>query len=229
MNVTIKKKTMKKISIYLFSLAITVVGMTSCGKSTKGKIANEWKVASLKSVETSINSNGDKQIYTFSVDGNTITDSEEHYPASGPSSSSSKKGTMNANEFVIKKDGTWSWVIDGTYTSNNGASTRNEILEQAGTWSFLNKSKGDDFKKNERVLFNVLTVKSRDIVTENGVVVDDYTDNLVYSTGKNTMIYTVKDSKKDKLELESEAENIANQNTFQSSNSTSRTITLESK
>lgn len=220
---------MKKISICLFILAIMVVGMTSCGKSTKGKMTNEWKVTSMKSVETSINSNGDKQIYTLSAEGNSITDSEEHYPASGPSSSSSKNGTMNTNEFIIKKDGTWSWVIDATYISNNGASTHNEILEQTGTWSFLNKSKGDDFKKNERVLFNVLTAKLRDIVTENGVIEDDYTDNLVYSTGKNTMIYTVKNSEKDKLELESEAQNVANQNTFQSSNSTSRTITMESK
>lgn len=225
----LKRKMMKKISIYLFSLAITVVGMTSCGKSTTGKMANEWKVTSMKSVETSINSSGDKQVYTLSVEGNSLTDSEEQYPSSGPSSSSSRTGTMNTNEFTIKKDGTWSWTIDGTYTSNNGASTRNEILVQTGTWSFLGKTKGDDFQKNERVLFNILTAKARDIVTENGVVTDDFTDDLVYSTGKNTMIFTVKDSKKDKLELESEAQNTSNQNSFQSSGSTARTITLESK
>lgn len=220
---------MKKISIYLLSFAVTFVGMTSCGKSTKGKMANEWKVTSMKSVETFINASGDKHITTFSVDGTTMADSDEDYPASGPSTSSSKTGTMNTNEFTIRKDGTWSWVMDGTYASNNGNSLREEILEQTGTWSFLTKSKGDDFKKNERVLFNVLTVKARDIVTENGVVVDDYTDDLVYSTGKNTMIYTVKDSKKDMLELEVEAENIAVQNSFQNSTILTRTIKMESK
>lgn len=220
---------MKKISIYLLSFAVAVVGMTSCGKSTKGKMANEWKVTSVKNVETFINSGGDKHITTFSVEGTTITDLDEDYPASGPSTSSSKTGTMNTNEFTIRKDGTWSWVMDGTYTSNNGNSLRQEILEQTGTWSFLTKSKGDDFKKNERVLFNVLTLKARDIVTENGVVVDDYTDDLVYSTGKNTMIYTVKDSKKDMLELELKGENTAVQNSFQNSNTLSRTIKMESK
>lgn len=222
-------KAMKKISIYLLSLGLAAAGMTSCGKTTNGKMSNEWKVTSMKSTETYINANGDKQIATFSVEGTVVTDSDDHYPASGPATSSSKTGTMSTNDFTIKKDGTWSWIMDATYTSNNGTSSENEKVEMAGSWSFLSKSKGDDFKKNERVLFNVLTVKARTIKTENGAVADDSSDELVYSTGKNTMIYTVKDSKKDRLELELEAENVAFQNSFQNSNTLTRTIKMESK
>ncbi len=218
---------MKRISIYLLSSAFAIIGMASCGKTTKGKMSNEWKVVSMEQVETYVNTTGDKHTSTFSVKDNTVTETDEDYPASGPSSSDSETGTMNVNDFVIKKDGTWSWIMDATYPTSDG--THQEILKETGSWSFLNKTKGDDFKKNERVLFNVLTTTAHDIVTENGVEIENYTDELTYTTGKSIMIYTVTESKKDKLELELENKKVFTQGSNTNTNSTSRTLILEAK
>ncbi|WP_343636190.1 hypothetical protein [Fluviicola sp.] len=220
---------MKKILIYTLSLALTVVGMTACAKSTKGKVTNTWKVTSMENVETSINSNGDKHVSTLSMNESSASEKDDYYPASGVTTSTTRTGTMNTNEMVIKKDGTWTWTTSVTYTGDNGNSTETEMVEQSGTWSFLAKSKGDNFKKNERILFNVLAAKLHEVDMENGVVTDEDTSDLVYSTGKNTMIYTVKESKKGELELESEAQNVTTQNSTSNSNSISSTIVMKSK
>ena len=209
-----------------------LAGMTACTKTNKGKMSNEWKVTSMESKETYENANGDKHISTFSMTESTITETSDHQYVSGPPSYTEiETSSVNANEFIINKDGTWSWVMDATKVTSNG--TRQQRLEQAGTWSFLDRTKGDDFKKNERVLFNVLTLKARDIVIENGITVDDYTDDLTYTTGKSTMIYTVIESKKDKLVLEMDGKNVSTQNSNMGSamnaNSTYRKITLEAR
>lgn len=218
---------MKRIFIAIFTLAL--VGITACGKTTNRKVTNEWKVTSMESIENNINSSGDKHISTFSVNGNTVTDKNDDYPSNGVSSSTVRTGTMNTNELTIKKDGTWTWTMSATYPGDNGNSSYTEMVDQSGTWSFLTKSKGDDFKKNERLVFNILAAKIRDIEVENGVTVQDDKEELVYSTGKYTTIYTVKESKNNRLELELETQNVATQNSFESSSSTSRTMTLESK
>ncbi|MGV3612537.1 MAG: hypothetical protein ACO1N0_16380 [Fluviicola sp.] len=222
---------MKKASIYILSTLFLAAGISACGKTTKGKMSNEWKVTSMESKETYENSTGDKFVSTFSTTESTVTEVDEDYPAFGAPSTETKTGVMNTNEFIINKDGTWSWLIDATYPTADG--THQEIVEETGTWSFLDRTKGDDFKKNERVLFNVLTAHLRDIVIENGVVVDDYTDDLVYTTGKSTMIYTVITSKKDQLELEMDAKNVSTQNPntnpLMNANSTHRNMVLEAK
>lgn len=218
---------MKRISIIILGTLFLTVGISACGKTTKGKASNEWKVTSMQSVDTYENPDGNKHVSTFAMTETTITETDEYYYPTAPSNTESQSGVVNANEFIIKKDGTWSWIIDGTYPTSDG--TSQQRLEQSGTWSFLDRTKGDDFKKNERVLFNVLSAKVHEIVIENGVVVDDYTDDLTYTTGKSTMIYTVIDSKKDKLELESDAKNVSNQNSSLNTISTYRKIVLEAK
>ena len=223
---------MKRIISYMLIVFVLAAGMAACGKTNKGKMSNEWKVTSMESKETYENSTGSKTVSTFTMTESTITETNYYeYVPGPPAYTEIETSEVNANEFIINKDGTWSWVIDATQTTSNG--THQEILEQAGTWSFLDRTKGDDFKKNERVLFNVLTLKARNIVIENGITVDDFTDNLTYTTGKSTMIYTVIESKKDKLELEMDAENVTTTNSNMSSgmnaNTSYRKITLEAR
>jgi hypothetical protein len=218
---------MKKISMYTLSVLFLAVGMASCTKSTKGKITNEWKVTSYDDVQTYTNINGTKTTSTISMTETVITNTDVTEPTTGPSTTNTQSGTVNKNEFTIKKDGTWTWVIDAVYTTGN--SLDNQILEQSGTWSFVGKTKGDDFKKNERVLFNVLNLKATETETVNQVVVDSSTDNVTYATGNNTMIYTISESKKDKLELELESKYVFTQSSYMNSSLTSRKITLEKK
>ncbi len=223
---------MKRISIYTLSALFLAAAISACGKTTKGKMSNEWKVTSMETKETYESSNGNKHVSTLLTTESTITETDDYVYVSGPPPyTDTETGVMNTNEFIINKDGTWSWIIDATYNSPNG--THQEILKETGTWSFLDRTKGDDFKKNERVLFNVLTADLHDIEIEDGVVVDDYTDKLTYTTGKSTMIYTVIESKKDKLELEMDAKNVASQSDNISSSmntiSTYRKIVLEAK
>jgi hypothetical protein len=218
---------MKRITIYILSLVFVTVGITSCGKTTKGKLTNEWKVTSYQDVETSQNTNGDKTISTISITGNTVTNTDVNDPVNGPETTTSTIGTLNTHEFTIKKDGTWSWIIDQTFT--DGSSVRNERMEQSGSWSFLNKTKGDDFKKYERVLFNVLAAKLTDIQTENQIVVANNIENLTYTTGKSTMIYTITESKKNKLEMELESKYVFTQDSDSNSSATTRKLVLEKK
>jgi hypothetical protein len=218
---------MKRITIYTLSAVFFAVGMVSCAKSTKGKVSNEWKVTSLEDVQSSVNSNNDHSTSTLSMTETTVTNTDVNTPATGPSSTDSETGTINKNEFVIKKDGTWSWLMDVTYV--NGSSTTNQLIEQIGTWSFVGKTKGDDFKKNERVLFNTLISNGTETTMVNQVIVDTYSDHVTYATGNNTMIYTITESKKNKLELEMESKYVSTQDASTYSSSNSRKITLEEK
>ncbi|MNU99985.1 hypothetical protein D3C71_901380 [compost metagenome] len=79
------------------------------------------------------------------------------------------------------------------------------MTEESGTWSFVGKTKGDDFKKNERVLFNVLNKKVSVTVVEDNAVVSDDSNNTTFLAGENMQIYTIKASKKKELELELES------------------------
>lgn len=218
---------MKRISIYTLSIVFLAIGIASCAKSTKGKVSNEWKVTSLEDVQTSVNSNNDHSTSTISMTETTVTNTDVYTPAAGPSSTDSETGTINKNEFIIKKDGTWSWLIDVTFL--NGSSTTNQVVNRTGTWSFIGKTKGDDFKKNERVLFNILSSVVTETSTVNQVVVDSDTDYVTYGTGNNTMIYTITESKRDKLEMEMESKYVVTQGATMNSSSTSRKIILEKK
>jgi hypothetical protein len=111
-------------------------------------------------------------------------------------------GIVNVHELILKKDGTWALNRDFTEQYENGASSK-VVFEQTGTWTFVGKTKGDDFKKNERLLFNVLTEKKNSVYTNNDqVVVSQFTSNDTYLTGELVLIYTIKESKNKELELE---------------------------
>ncbi len=204
-----------------------VFGITSCAKTTKGKMINEWKITSFENSETYVSTLGDKHTSIYSMTDQTVTDKTVLEPASGPSSTSSETGTVNKHELAIKKDGTWSWTIDVTFVDGN--KTNNETMIRSGTWSFIGQTKGDDFKKNERVLFNVLEMTTRETETVDQSVTYDETGKETYSTGQTTMVYTVTESKNKKLEMELESKKASSHDTNTSSLSVSQKIVLEAK
>lgn len=101
--------------------------------------------------------------------------------------------------------------------------------EKSGTWSFVGKTKGDDFKKNERILFNVLSESESIIQTLNQVIVTNQTSANTYLTGEKMLIYTVTESKKDQLGMNLEEAYSGTQGSNTASNKYSEQIILESK
>ncbi len=191
---------MKKIINYVLSLAFLAFAMASCAKSTKGKVTNEWKIVSYLENDSFSNQGGQSgstitnmtettytQEFTNSNGGNTVVNSNS--------------GTVNTHELILKKDGTWSLNKDLTQDNGNGYSNKS-IYEQTGTWTFVGKTKGDDFKKNERLLFNVLSAKRTSIGMNNQVVFSQFASNDTYLTGELVLIYTIKESSQKEMELE---------------------------
>ncbi len=149
---------MRKIVSYALSVAFLAAGLISCAKSTKGKVTNEWKVVSYLKTESNTNQQSAfSHTSTLNMTENSLT--MQHVSVDdGMTVTSNYTGTVNAFHLTISKDGTWSSNEDLTYDLGNGDEQRN-VNEKSGTWSFVGKTKGDDFKKNERILFNVLTHK----------------------------------------------------------------------
>lgn len=193
-------KRMKNTLLYIGMFAMTVVGMTSCGKTTKRKLTNDWKVVSYFEEQEFITSNGDRSVSTTTMTESSVTNSMIYEPSTGPGTTNSRTGEVKAHEFSIKKDGTWSYLQEINYPNNGFASySRTEL---SGTWSFLKKNKGDDFEKNERIHFNVLKSETQEKNYSGTIVMSENSTESTFLTGENVLVYVVKTSKKDALEIE---------------------------
>ena len=216
---------MKKIFICTLSVAFLAAGLASCGKSTKGKMANEWKVTEYNSTVTETESNGDKTVYTTTMTESTYTD-KTATTSGGSTVESTSTATVNTNDMTIEKDGTWTGTRDISSTEN-GITTK-VTMTVSGTWSFVGKTKGDEFKKNERVLFNTLSEITTTSISGGGLS-QTSTDTDTYMTGENVMIYTVTESKGKELALEAEIGNSSTSGSSTSSTSGKTTIKLAEK
>lgn len=221
---------MKKVFICTLSVAFLTVGLSSCGKSSKGKMSNEWKVTEYNDTRTETQSNGDKTVTTTTMTETTATMTEVDTPNGGSSTTTTSTATINANTMTIDKDGTWKATRDWTATQalGGGITATTKVTEStSGTWAFVGKTKGDDFKKNERVIFNTLSESNTQTTTIGSGSPTTTTSSDTYKTGENVMVYTVKESKKSELQLEAE---IGNTSTFGSATPSSvtgmTTITL---
>lgn len=216
---------MKRISVIV---CLAIVGMTACGKTTKGKLVNDWKVVSSFEEYEFHNSNDEHSTNTTTTTENEVTISEFYHPSTGPETTNSRTGNLNSYEFLIKKDGTWSSVREISF--EGGSSSSLDRIEQSGTWSFLKKNKSDDFKKNERVHFNVLSSKSLQTVSSGGVVLSSNSTDETFITGEKVLVYTIKTSKKDQLEMELENNYSSTQSSgANNSNSLVQKLTLQGK
>jgi hypothetical protein len=218
---------MKRISYYSLSITFLAVGLASCGKTTTGKMTNEWRVTSYQEKTELVNTSGDMAMSTVSSNGSDVSNEETNDPSTGPSTTQFQAGTVNAFEYTIKKDGTWSMIKDFTYEYPNGTDNRKQV--KSGTWSFIGKTKGDDFKKNERILFNVLSETETVIQTSNQVVVINQVSSNTYLTGENILIYTISESKKDQLGMNLEESYSGTQGSITASKKYSEQFILESK
>lgn len=207
--------------------------MTSCGKSTKGKLSNDWKVESLELKAINTEPNGNQTITTTSYSGTTVTVRKEEIQ-NGNSTTTTQTGTITNPIFKIEKNGTWSLSRTLVFTQNpsQGLTTAVTSTEtDSGTWSFIGKNKEEDFKKNERVLFNTMaTTRSTTTVNTIGNTSTTSTDteSSTYKLGDNVTIYTVLESKPKELELElkSESGGSTTSGTSTSSFTTESTIKL---
>lgn len=194
---------MRKLFFTTLSIAM-LAGISSCGKSTKGKMANDWKVTSYEE-------------HTFTTQGGSgslIMD--ETTMNSGTS-----VAALHQHDFTIRKDGTWTISRYFTYTDPDGT-TKNET-ETSGTWGFVKKKKEEDFGKNERVIFHVLKDLRNTTATSGGQAPVLYTQENTYLAGENTMIFTVKESKNKELKLSLE------ENANESGDVTTRTLDMTLK
>lgn len=218
---------MKKIILITLSLAF-IVGITSCGKTTTRKLVNDWKVTSSFEEIENTDSNGDHSTNTITITENEVTQTVVYDPSTGPSTSNSATGSVLINEFIIKKDGTWSMEREISFGAGTSSST--ERIAQSGSWSFLKNNKSDDFKKNERVHFNVLKSEKLQTVLLSGSVVNSNSYAYTYLTGEKVLVYTIKASKKDQLEMELEKNSSLTQTSGNNySNSMIQKMTLTSK
>ncbi len=217
---------MKRTLFYALSVAFLTAGLVSCGKTTKGKMVNDWKVSSQTEVRTSIESNGDKYDATTTYTETSVNKTTVYTPTIGPVMTTAQNGIVNTNEVQISKDGTWTWTTTALYGSGNSTTLSTDV--QSGTWSFIGKTKGDEFKKNERILFNLLSMKNTTVQTNNGSA-NTSTTTDTYLTGESTMIFTIKESKKDELQMEAEGKNVYTEDSDISTYTSKLSVTLSAK
>ena len=178
---------MKKAILFVALAAGTAGFMTSCGKSSKGKLAAEWKLDSMTSTETY-----GSGTTTTSISGTTYTET---------SGSGTQTGTVKTATWTIEKDGTWTRTleIETTETFGGATYTYNTKNVSEGTWDFL-AGKTEEYKKNERVVFNTKTSTDTNVATSGGVS-NTTTETNTYLDGENSMIYVISESKKKSLTL----------------------------
>lgn len=209
---------MKKRIIYGLSLIFLSVGLNSCGKTTKRKITNDWKIVSLEDEEEKNSGNTyDSDSYSKTIMTESTVSNYSTYTYMGPDSMETlieqSTGSVKANNLTIKKDGTWEWDQELFYENPPDSNTQSRTVKKnlSGTWSFVGKTKGNDFKKNERIIFNILQSKDVENYEWNSGGGNEVLEEHTYLTSENTMTFTVKESTKKELQLEMES---ASNNTY---------------
>lgn len=180
---------MKKLIYFVVAATFAASIVTSCGKTTKGKMDGEWTIASSSETETDLSSSPNDS-YTTSINGSSYTTVDVYNGAT-----TTDVGVVNSATWTIKKDGTWERTT--VITQTNGSTTYKITRTHSGKWDFL-KSVSKDYKNNERVIFHVLEDKYTRVTT-NGSVSSTYSDNDSYLDGQESFIYIVTESKKNTL------------------------------
>lgn len=186
---------MKKLLLFVAVATFATGTMVSCGKSSKGKLDNEWKIDSAEEVTTTTNG-GSTSTNTRKISGTTITNTS----VSG-GTTSSVTGTVNESKWSIKKDGTWERVFSFTFTETvlGNTLTSTTSITESGNWDFF--SGVGEFKKNERIVFNTLNSKIVESDTYGGNTDTETTVNT-YQDGEVSEIFVITESTKKALAFE---------------------------
>jgi hypothetical protein len=195
-----------KVHAHYGFIALLFLGLASCGKSNTSKIANNWGVTSSEEEHTYVSTNGWHNYVRTSFTETTISIFSEQTPGGGPTTTSESLGKVTENTLDIKKDGTWTWNQELFYEGNQSGMWVHTTLKtvQSGTWNFAAKTKGDDFKKNERIVFNILSQTRTSSQTQDQVLMNNSSNTATFLTGENMLIYTIVKSKSKELELKLE-------------------------
>jgi len=244
---------MKKLFIYGLSFAVVAGSVSSCKKSSKGKVSNDWSVTgyefSEKDAGTNYTSNTTK---TLSGSSLKITGSF----TSGGTTTPDEPITQSIQDwsYVINKDGTWSRtknytvvtekeLVNASFTTVKYNETEVHKTTEGGNWNFVGKNKTEEFKKNERIAFNTLsyegsTATSNDysgttptVPTVSTVTVTDTWSGTI-EVGTSLEVYTIVESKKKSLTLKMNNNSTSNSNYGTASANTitsETTITLTQK
>lgn len=192
---------MKKALFFVALATFTAGTISSCGKSTKGKMDGQWTIESYDATEVNTNNSGDKVTHKTTISGTTRTESVNY--SALPVMNTSSTGTINEAVWNIKKDGTWDKTI--TYTQTSGNTTQKKTTAESGSWDFL--AGVGEFKKNERVSFSTLSSKSTTVSTTNNNSTTTTTSDT-YSEGEVSSIFVITESKKTSLKLQFEGNNV---------------------
>lgn len=203
---------MKKVIIVGFSAALLAGGFSSCAKTSKGKMANEWTVSKMSTESTDVYSDGDKNESTETIDGSTGTMTTINTSTFGgvtTISTINKSAVVNELSYTIEKDGTWKSVSDmiWTETFEGGSEVDVDITTTSGTWSLIGSNKTGEFKKNERVIFSVLSVENSNkntFTVGSSSSTSESSSKDTFAEGDVTMTYVVVESKGKELQLKSD-------------------------
>jgi hypothetical protein len=192
---------MKKVLFFVALATFTAGTISSCGKSTKGKMDGEWTIDAFEQTGVYTSYSGNKETNKESISGTTYTDSYEN--SGNPSWNGTSVATVTKALWTIKKDGTWERTV--TYTETSGSTTYTTSRVESGEWDFL--SGVGEYKKNERIAFNTLSYKVTYSETSGGVTDSDtYSDT--YLDGEVASIFVITESKKKSLKMEFEGNNV---------------------
>lgn len=194
---------MKKIAHYTWSFFLFIMIGTACGKTTKGKIAEEWNVVAYSHDEVQKFKDNSCFGKSFVVDESTVTETNSYTPPGGTIQSSVISGVVHQHTLTIEKKGTWKRVYDITYVDG-----RHVVTEITGTWAFSGKNKEEDFKRNERVTFNVLHEERT--ITNPGAYSGQEVVTETYLSGEEVMVFTVAESTRKELTLITENAHVSN-------------------
>ena len=140
----------------------------------------------------------------MTLNGSTITSVSSS--SSAGAVTSTENGTVAAATWNIEKDGTWTRIIDMTFTVTEPtySFSNQNVTTESGTWSFVGKNKTADLKKNERVVMSTLSSSStvNSTYTVGGVSsTDTSTDTQTYSEGEYAETFLIVESKSKELSL----------------------------
>ena len=197
---------MKKLFVYGLSIAL-IAGATSCKKSSKGKMANDWTVSAWEQSSTDTDNDGDVTKSTVTATETTVTIVDTDTDGT----TETTNGTMNTNTYTIAKDGTWSSELQVTFVISETGFTVTQVMKMtaSGTWDFL--SGVGEFKKNERVVFNTLASTDESTqtvaITGGATTTDKDVTTNTFLDGENAQLFLIEESKGKELILKSEGAN----------------------
>jgi len=208
---------MKRVFILGLSASLLVGGISSCRKTSKGKMANEWTVSAYNSEYKSTDGNGDVYNSTEVLNGSVLNRTSTYSPNGGVSSTMQSSTTVSAWTYTLAKDGTWSMLSNTTFTGLD--STFNDLTwefdtftlvetnieEMSGVWNFIDNAGSEDFSKNERFMLSFLKGDFVNTRKEGNSAPVTTTNSAVLDGTSETMVYTVVESSKKELMLKAES------------------------